>query len=223
MNAKKNPKKDLENKKSMFFQTGIILAMALSLAAFQWKVSERLIVELPNNIVTLHDDDLIEITIPKPPPPPPVQPSTELIITPDAPDDEPVLFNPEIDIHDIVEHRPAPIVPTIVEPTEPEPTWFVDIKPEYPGGDAALFRYFGENIRYPVLARETGIKGTVFIQFVIERDGSVTNVQIMKGIGGGCDEEAMRVIKGMQRWKPGIKDGKPARTLFSVPVTFRLQ
>jgi TonB family protein len=98
----------------------------------------------------------------------------------------------------------------------------VEVQPEFPGGEMALMHYLGKNINYPHYARESGIQGTVFVNFVIEPDGSVTNVKIIKGIGGGCDEEAIRVILNMPKWKPGYQKGEAVRVQFNLPIRFIL-
>ena len=97
-----------------------------------------------------------------------------------------------------------------------------DEMPEFPGGSEKFMEYLSGNITYPEDAKEKGISGRVFIQFVIEKDGSVSNVKVMKGIGGGCDEEAVRVVKAMPKWKPGIQKGKPVRVSYNLPLNFKL-
>lgn len=99
----------------------------------------------------------------------------------------------------------------------------VEKMPEFPGKEEALMKYIGENIKYPQAARDAGIEGRVFVGFVIEPDGSVTNVKLIRGIGGGCDEEAMRVIKSLPKWKPGTQKGKAVRVSYQVPVLFKLK
>ena len=84
-------------------------------------------------------------------------------------------------------------------------------------------RYLHSQIKYPALAKESGISGRVFVSFVIERDGSVTDITILRGIGGGCDEEAIRVVKSMPRWNPGTQRGQPVRVRFNLPIKFTLQ
>lgn len=96
----------------------------------------------------------------------------------------------------------------------------VDEFPEFIGGDEARIKYINENINYPEDALESGIQGTVYITFVVEKDGSITNVRVLRGIGGGCDAEAMRVIKSMPKWKPGKQDGEAVRTQFNMPIKF---
>jgi TonB family protein len=95
--------------------------------------------------------------------------------------------------------------------------------PSFPGGDAARKKYLSKKLKYPVQASENGIQGTVYISFVVKTDGSLANFKILHGIGGGCDEEALRVVKLMPRWKPGRQNGKSVRTLINMPVYFKLQ
>ena len=98
----------------------------------------------------------------------------------------------------------------------------VEVMPEFPGGKEALLNYLGENILYPQLARESNIQGTVFVTFIVEPDGSLSKVKVMRGIGGGCEEEAVRVVQSMPKWKPGTQRGKPVRVQFNLPVRFVL-
>lgn len=98
----------------------------------------------------------------------------------------------------------------------------VDQMPEFPGGIEALMDFVGKNVKYPEEAKEKEISGRVFASFVIEKDGSVSNVKVLRGIGGGCDDEAVRVIKTMPKWKPGMQKGKPARVSYQIPINFKL-
>jgi TonB family protein len=99
----------------------------------------------------------------------------------------------------------------------------VEEMPQYPGGEDALMDYVSKNVVYPSEAQEKGISGRVFVSFIVEKDGSVSNVDVKRGIGGGCDEEAVRVIKAMPKWKPGKMKGKPVRVSYMMPITFKLQ
>ncbi len=94
--------------------------------------------------------------------------------------------------------------------------------PSFPGGMGALMQYLAENIGYPSLAKKSGIQGRVFVNFVVEPDGSITNVKVLRGIGGGCDEEAVRVVEKMPKWSPGKQKGKPVRVSYNLPVKFTL-
>lgn len=98
----------------------------------------------------------------------------------------------------------------------------VEVMPEFPGGMDQMAKYLSENIKYPEEAKEKGVSGRVFISFVIEKDGSVSNAKVMRSVGGGCDEEALRVVKGMPKWKPGLMKGKPVRVNYVLPVNFKL-
>ena len=99
----------------------------------------------------------------------------------------------------------------------------VEDMPEFPGGEQAMMDFVSKNVVYPQEAQEKGISGRVFVSFIVEKDGSVSNVKVMRGIGGGCDEEAVRVISGLPKWKPGKMKGKPVRVSYMMPITFRLQ
>jgi periplasmic protein TonB len=98
----------------------------------------------------------------------------------------------------------------------------VEESPEFPGGDKARFKYISENVQYPEAAREKKIQGTVFVSFVVEADGAISNVTVLRGIGGGCDEEAVRVIENMPKWTPGKQRGKNVRVKFNMPIKFVL-
>lgn len=99
----------------------------------------------------------------------------------------------------------------------------VEQMPMYPGGDAALMGYLRDNIKYPTVAAENGVQGRVVVGFVVERDGSITDVNILRGVDPSLDREAMRVVKSMPRWNPGKQNGSAVRVKFQVPVSFRLQ
>ena len=99
---------------------------------------------------------------------------------------------------------------------------YVGQMPEFPGGDAALIRFLSKHIRYPQVAQKMGVEGKVFLQFVVARDGSITDVQVVKGISKECDEEAVRVVKAMPLWKPGKQNGMPVAVRFTFPVFFKM-
>ena len=95
--------------------------------------------------------------------------------------------------------------------------------PEFPGGDKGFHQFIADNIKYPAEAKGEGLKGRVFVNFIVEPDGSVSDIRVLRGIGGGCDEEAVRVVESMPKFKPGIQDGEAVRVSYTVPVFFRLQ
>jgi protein TonB len=98
----------------------------------------------------------------------------------------------------------------------------VENQPAPVGGYEAFYKYIGKNIKYPDQARRMGVEGKVFVQFVVDKDGSITDVQVLKGIGSGCDEEAIRVVKSAPKWTPGKQRGRPVRVRMSVPIAFKL-
>ena len=119
----------------------------------------------------------------------------------------------------------APPVEAPVEEEEEEVIFMVvETMPEFPGGQQALFKYLGENVKYPVIAQENGIQGRVICQFVVNKDGSIVDVVVVRSSGEpSLDKEALRVINSMPKWKPGKQRGKPVRVKYTVPVNFRLQ
>ena len=98
-----------------------------------------------------------------------------------------------------------------------------EVMPEYPGGMDALMKYLSGNIKYPEQAKEKNIQGRVLVTFIVEKNGSISDVKVVKGIGNGCDEEAVRVISAMPKWKPGMQNGKKVRVSFAIPISFKLQ
>ena len=99
----------------------------------------------------------------------------------------------------------------------------VEVMPEFPGGDQAMMDFVATNVKYPKEAMDKEISGRVLVSFIVEKDGSITDAKVVKGIGGGCDEEAVRVVNAMPKWKPGMQKGKPVRVSFMMPFTFKLQ
>ena len=95
--------------------------------------------------------------------------------------------------------------------------------PEFPGGANELINYLARNLNYPIEAKENGIQGKVWIDFIVEKDGTITHIKVTSGIGGGCDQEALRVINNMPKWTPGIHNGKTVRVLYNLPINFLLQ
>ena len=100
---------------------------------------------------------------------------------------------------------------------------FVEVMPEFPGGESEMYKFIRKNINYPRMAKESGVSGLVFLTFVVERDGRITDIQILRGIGAGCDEEAIRVINRMSYWNPGTQGGKSVRVQYKMPIKFTLQ
>jgi len=98
----------------------------------------------------------------------------------------------------------------------------VEQMPQYPGGQDGMMRYLGSNIKYPEEASEAGIEGVVYVTFVVEKDGAVGEARVLRGIGAGCDEEAVRVVRAMPKWEPGMQRGKPVRVQYNLPIRYKL-
>ena len=158
-----------------------------------------------------------------PPPPPPVQEVEVLNVVEDDVETESIEINTEDD-KDVEVVIAAPVEAPVEEEEEEVVFVVVETMPEFPGGQQALFKYLSENVKYPVIAQENGIQGRVICQFVVNKDGSIVDVEVVRSGGdASLDKEAVRVIKSMPKWKPGKQRGKAVRVKYTVPVNFRLQ
>jgi protein TonB len=229
MKAKKNSGADLESKRPIFMEAGLIIALALSLLAFNWKSFDK--IALPDYSRMLEDipEEMVQITQQKPPELPkvnipPVMANISIVEDGDAVDDD-FIFSAEIDPMDEVEAYVPPVRHMVEEAAVEEEEIFtvVESYPEFPGGEAALYNFLGKNLRYPDMAKETGISGKVYVTFIVEKDGSITDVKLARGIGGGCDEEALRVVNLMPKWTPGKQRGIPVRVRYIFSVRFTLE
>ena len=225
MELKKSPKADLESKKIIFTQLGLILALALILLAFEWKSYDKSVEGFGERIVEDVMEEIIPITEQKvkPPPPPPPKRVVQInIVEDDVEVEDDLMIDAEADeTTEMDEYIPIEIDEEILE--EAPIFTVVESMPEFPNGMKELYIYLGNNIKYPVMAKESGIQGKVYVTFVVEKNGSITDVKVLRGIGGGCDEEAIRVVAAMPKWKPGKQRGKPVRVQYNLPVRFTLQ
>lgn len=229
METKKSNHADLEKKKTLFLQLGLIVSLGLALAAFEWRSPDSGKADLTGGTVIRFEDDIISIPTTHPTPPVPVAPQpttvfnlvdntsvTDEIAPPDfgdTPDDANLVYTPVL----------RPVLTDEKPELNDDVFTVVEKAPEFPGGEKEMLRFIGEHIAYPREAREIGATGTVYVTFVIEKDGSVSNVKVLRGIGFGCDEEAMRVISLMPKWSPGMQRTKPVRVSFNIPIAFKLK
>lgn len=228
------------------------LGIVLSIVLFSLSVSAPLIYKLISEAIpeekivkvdqtnVLEEPPPVDKNQPAPPPPPPPPPLkstikfTPPVIKPDeeVPDEPPPTQEKlqEVDAGTkTVEGDPDAEVDLSGldgsgEVIEEQEQAFVAVEqmPEFPGGEQALINYIAKNTKYPAIARENNIEGRVFISFVVEKDGSISNVDVIRGIGGGCDEEAKRVIKSLPSFAPGKQNGRAVRVQYNVPVNFKL-
>lgn len=228
MELKKNPKVNLEKKKTLFMEIGLVVTLALILIAFEWKSSEGIQTDFAQMQETVMEEEMIPITEPeevKPPPPPePVQVVDVINIV-----DDDVDIDDDMDIFDteFTEDAAVQIVEFSDEEEEVEEEQIfviVEDMPGFGGGDSNKFReYIQKNLKYPDIAAENGIQGRVFVSFVVEPNGEVSNVRVVRGVDPSLDREAVRVVESSPKWTPGKQRGKPVRVSFTFPIIFVLQ
>lgn len=228
MEIKKSERADLEKGKSTSLLMGFVLAFAVMFVALEWTQREK---QDNSEIYTVKDvsidDELIPITLPEKktvPPPPASVSKAEIIeiVQDDAEIEEEIMasVDDQVEFIDISELDNIEVEPE--EEVDDTPFMVVEDMPEFPGGTAALLEYLKKNIKYPAICREQGIQGRVLVSFIVNKDGSIVDAEVVKPINPSLDKEALRVISGMPKWKPGAQRGKPVRVKYTVPVNFRL-
>ncbi len=231
MELKKSVKADLENKKGVFLLTGLVIALGLCLLAFEWTTKPSEIASLGSLTATQVEEEVIPITRQeeiKTPPPPPAPTVVEVLNIVDNSaqiDNNLDVFNSEADNETMIDV--APIVSAAKEEKEDaeeaQVFFIVEEMPEFPGGEAALRAYIAKSINYPVIAQENGIQGKVYVTFVVDKDGGISDAKIARGVDPSLDKEALRVVNALPKWKPGKQRGKPVRVSYTVPISFVLQ
>lgn len=227
MEAKKSKKAAIENQRGSWLLMGVVVALAFMFVSFEWTQHD---VRLAANSLAndpIFEEVLVPITYPEEklePPPSPEVKASEVI----------EIVTNEQEVTDAVktvsedQGQPYEIVwvPPVVETEKVEEDVIhvtAEFMPEFPGGTAALMKYLGTNIKYPTISQEMGSKGRVIVQFVVDKDGTITNPEVVRGVDAYLDKEAIRVISSMPKWKPGVQNGKKVRVKYTVPVVFRLQ
>ena len=229
MEIKKTPKADLENKKSTWLLIGYVIVLAFMFVAFEW-TKRDVKIDMSQAVTDLVFEEEIEIPITEQPevvaPPPPEAPAiaeTLTIVEDDADVEETVIASSE-ETGQAVEIKYVPVAVEEEEPEEQTIFEVVEQMPEFPdGGMAGLMQFLSKNIKYPTIAQENGTQGRVTVQFVVNKDGSIVDAKVLRGVDPYLDKEALRVIGTMPKWKPGMQRGKPVRVKYTVPVMFRLQ
>ena len=229
MEIKKSPKADLENKKSTWLLVGYVIVLAFMFIAFEW-TKRDIKIDTSQAITDLvFEEEIIPITEQPeqaaPPPPPAAPPIAEtLTIVEDDADVEETTIATSEETNQAVEIKYVPVAVEEEEPEEQTIFEVVEQMPEFPnGGMAGLMQYLSKNIKYPTIAQENGTQGRVTVQFVVNRDGSIVDAKVLRGVDPYLDKEAIRVISSMPKWKPGMQRGKAVRVKYTVPVMFRLQ
>ena len=245
----KYPEVDLFNFRGSFLNYGFFIAVGLMVLAFSWTSRDEQI-DISQYLGTLSDQIEMETprtSEPPPPPPPPPQPTAMEIVASDLPEVETMVFQDRsIDEHSIVQApvyqekkevvAPPPPPPPPIEDNEREIFKVVEQSPMFPGcediadknerkicAETKMLQFMYGNIQYPAVARDNGVEGMVVIQFIVEKDGSITGAEIIRDIGANCGEEAKRVVNMMPLWNPGRQRDRPVRVQFTLPVKFILQ
>ena len=225
MQIKKSQQASLEDKKIVYVLMGFIFVLSLCYIALEWTEKEVTKYEVVDEDFLIEEEVEIQQTTqetPPPPPPPVVQEVEVLNVVEDDVETESIEISTEDNKEEVVIAAPV----EAPEEEEEEEVVFVVVEsmPEFPGGQQALFKFLGENVKYPVIAQENGIQGRVICQFVVNKDGSIVDAVVVRSSGEpSLDKEALRVINSMPKWKPGKQRGKPVRVKYTVPVNFRLQ
>ncbi|MFZ5973327.1 MAG: energy transducer TonB [Bacteroidota bacterium] len=223
MEAKKTDKADLTKKSSFFFSIGLLLTMALVVTAFEWKQYDESLVDLVGKSNDVFEE-VIEVPPTDQPPPPPPQIQTPQIV--EVPDEEEIEEEIQInlDVEVTEDTKVEEVIVQVEEPKEEVDEIFTIVEESAApkGGMAAFYKYVSDKIKYPAQARRMGIEGRVFVEFVINKDGSISDVRAVKGIGAGCDEEAVRIVQAAPAWTPGKQRGKPVKQRMVLPITFKL-
>jgi periplasmic protein TonB len=244
----KYPELDVYKNSASFFNYGMIAALILSLAAISWTTYEE---KIKMNIIEFVPEDLIEMDVPRipepPSPPPPPQPIVVEVPDAEVLEDTYTFLNDDITAETMVE-SPIAVEKKLIPPPPPPPLEeggenifkVVEQMPRFPGCEGKItnkekddcaktkmLEYIYKYLKYPALAREVGVEGQVVLQFVVDKDGTITETKVVRDIGAGCGAEAEKVVNAMnnmgQKWIPGKQGGRPVRVLYTLPVKFKLE
>ncbi|MBI9068835.1 MAG: energy transducer TonB [Salinivirgaceae bacterium] len=222
METKKSKKADLKNKSGLFFQVGIITALGIVFAAFQWSVEEKMnLPVLTSNLNATIEEVFAPITRPEVEEQKKKEAHVVEVIT--IVDDD-IEIEVELEIEATDRDIPVTFIANRVEEIEEEviPFYKVEQKPEFIGGESALIRFLAKETNYPQIAIDNGSQGRVHVSFVIDEQGKVTEVALLRGVDPLLDKEALRVVKSMPNWKPGKQRNKAIKVRYQVPINFRL-
>lgn len=223
MEAKKTEKADLTKKSGLFFSIGLIFTLFLTERAFDYKQYDEK-VDLLSGKSTNTFEEMIEVPpTEQPPPPAPVIQQPQIVEVPDEQEIKEDL-NIKFDVEVTEDTKVEAVTVVAEEPKEEVEEIFTVVEETAApkGGMAAFYKMVGDKMKYPAQARRMGVEGKVFVQFVIGKDGSISDVKVIKGIGAGCDEEAIRVVQSSPAWNPGKQRGKAVKQRYTLPIIFKL-
>ena len=228
LELKKSPKANLESKKPIFTQIGLVVVLSLVLVAFEWTWTDvNVDLEQTTDEVTV-EEEIIPITrqdeTPPPPPPPPAVTDVLNIVEDDADIDvELEIFDSELDESAMIDFTQVYDNTPEERDNEGEIFMIVEEMPEFPGGEEGMWSWIGQNIRYPEQAKREGIQGVVVVNFVVDKTGKVGNINVVRSVNPLLDAEAIRAMGEMPVWKPGTQKGKAVDVKYTIPVKFSLK
>ena len=229
MEIKKTEKANLENKKLLFTEIGLIISLLIVFIAFEWTQAEVKVSNLEDTTQVVTEEEIIPITQETPPPPPsapkiPILSDQIDIVDDEIKIDDDMFMNLEDDASIGVEIMDYVEVQEEVVEEEAIPFQLVEEKPSFQGGDANQFsKWVNQRLVYPEIAKENGVQGRVTLQFTVEKDGSVTKVKVLRGVDPSLDKEAVRVVSMSPKWKPGTQRDRAVPVTYTFPVIFQLR
>ena len=231
MEIKKSPKANLENKKLLFTEIGLILSLLVVWLAFEWSTTDKQVSVFEETAEVVEAEEMIPITQETPPPPPTAAPKIPIlsdqidIVDDEIQVDDNLFMNLEddasmgVEIMDYVETVEEEVVEE-----EAIPFQFVEEKPSFMGGDANAFsKWVNERLVYPEIAKENGVSGRVTLQFTVNTDGTVSNIKVLRGVDPSLDKEAVRVVSMSPKWTPGKQRDRAVKVTYTFPVIFQLR
>lgn len=224
MREKKSNKTNLEKKRGLFFQIGLILSLSFVFLAFEWTTIRNQSIDLNRLGRGEIIEEIAEVTIHKKKPEMPKPQVVRPIIVPDDVeiDGEEIII--DVEVKDDTENNTNFIVDEIEEivDEDPVPLYKLEKWPEFPGGESAMMSFLSNNLKYTSAAHEINLEGTIHVFFLIWKDGSIRDIEIRRGVGAGLDEEVIRVISKMPKWTPGTQNGRNVSVIYNLPVKFKL-
>lgn len=223
MDVKKKPMADVYRSRSMYLNLSLVITLLLVISAFQWRSYGAGDLLTFGSLDEVEDDlFIVPPTVQPPPPKPKIQHPKVLEV-----EDDVEIEDLDISLDVFIDEDDAIEVIVYDDPEDEEDAdhiWegIIEEQPAPVGGMSAFKQFLKKNLKYPNQARRMGIEGKVFVQFIVDRDGSLNDIKVLKGIGVGCDEEAVRVLKKHPKWSPGKQRGRPVKVRIVIPIFFKL-
>jgi periplasmic protein TonB len=224
LEIKKNPKVDLNKKRGFIFSLSLVITLSMVLYAFEWKQYDDSIVELSAKQTNVFETMIEVPSTTIPPPPEVIVQQPQLVAVPDEEEiEEEIKFVFDVEVTEetkVEEYKPVEI-PKMEEESD-EIFLVVEENAQPKGGISEFYQFIGNNIKYPAQARRLRVEGRVYVEFIVGKDGKIFDATTVKGIGAGCDEEAVRIIMSAPAWNPAKQRGKPVKQRMVLPITFKL-